>query len=63
MRKEQHFAPKCYRWSNKKMCRAGHRNKGFMLMLPHRADLNTHRASSKRIQNKNDNFNDFGAQA
>ncbi len=24
-----------------------------------RADLNTHRASSKQIQNKNDNFNDF----
>jgi hypothetical protein len=24
-----------------------------------RADLNMHRASSKRIQNKNDNLNDF----
>jgi hypothetical protein len=26
----------------------------------HRADLNTQRASSKRIQNKNYNLNDFG---
>ncbi len=43
-------------------------NKGFMLMLlPEyfecRADLNMHRASVKRIQNKNGNLNDLGANA
>jgi hypothetical protein len=45
------------------------RNNGFMLLLlpeysilnAHRADLNTHRASSKHIKNKNFNLNDFGA--
>jgi hypothetical protein len=40
---------------------------GFMLMLllgmlnADRADLNMHRASSKRFQNKNNNLNEFRA--
>jgi hypothetical protein len=33
----------------------------WSILKAHRADLNTHRASSECIQNKNDNFNDFGA--
>jgi hypothetical protein len=44
-------------------------NKGFMLICfwsilnADRADVNMHRAFSKRVQNKNDNLNDFGAKA
>jgi hypothetical protein len=30
------------------------------ILSMHRADLNMHRESSKRLQNKNDNLNDFG---
>jgi hypothetical protein len=35
---------------------------GFKLSSTQRI-LNAHRASSKRIQNKNDNLNEFGAKA
>jgi hypothetical protein len=43
------------------------KNKGLMMMVllefileAQRADLNTHKASSKHIYNTNDNLNDFG---
>ncbi len=61
MRIEQHLAR-----ATKKCAKLGNRNKGFMLcwsrsiLNAHRADLNIHKASSKRIQNKNDNLTDFG---
>jgi hypothetical protein len=48
-----------------KMHQTGNRYEGFMLLCSwsilnaHRADLNTQRASSKRLQNKNDNLNDI----
>jgi hypothetical protein len=60
---EQHLAPPSC--CNKEMHKTGHRNKGFIPMLPqgilnaHRADLNMHTASPKRIENKNDNLNDI----